>query len=108
VTVFFSALALLLGSMHGTVMRGPTQPVCAVDKACDGPAANVALFFTRAGKTTRTWTGDSGGYRIRLAPGTYTVRVNQKSIGPIPEPARVRVIAQRDRLVNFHVDTGIR
>src|SRR5439155_15482640 len=44
---FVSALSLLLGSLHGTVMRGPTMPVCQVGKPCDAPAAHVTLFFTR-------------------------------------------------------------
>ena len=107
-TPFFSALALLLGSLHGTVTRGPITPVCKVGTSCNGPAAHMTLFFKRAGKTVKTTTGAAGGYRLSLAAGTYIVRTNQKTFGTTPRPESVRVIAKTDRRVDFFVDTGIR
>jgi hypothetical protein len=108
VVTFVSALALLFGSLHGTVMRGPITPVCEVGTPCDGPAAHVTLLFSRGGKTVKTSTNAAGRYRIRLTAGTYAVRTNQKPFGTIPRPARVRVIAKRDRRLDFFIDTGIR
>ncbi len=88
VTVLFSALALLLGSLHGTVTRGPITPVCEVGTPCEGPAAHIALLFTRAGKTTKTTTGPGGGYRIRLAAGrTPCARTRSRSAR---SPSRAR------------------
>ena len=105
---FVSALSLLLGSLHGTVMRGPTMPVCQVGKPCDAPAAHVTLFFTRYGRTTKTVTDAQGHYRMRLIAGTYSVKTNQRPFGTRPQPATVRVVAERDRRADFFIDTGIR
>jgi hypothetical protein len=104
----FSALALLLGSLHGTVTRGPITPVCQVGVPCNGPAGHVTLMFTRAGATTKTSTDANGRYRIKLKAGYYAVRTNQKPFGTMPKPANVRVVAGRDRTVHFFIDTGIR
>jgi hypothetical protein len=108
VAPFLSALALLVGSLHGTVMRGPITPVCQAGVPCDGPAAHVTLLFTRAGVTTKASTDASGHYRIKLRAGLYSVRTNQKPFGTTPKPASVRFVAARDRLVDFFIDTGIR
>jgi hypothetical protein len=105
---FLSALALLLGSLHGTVTRGPITPVCQVGVPCNGPAAHMTLFFTRSGVRTSTSTDAQGRYRLKLNAGLYTVRTNQKVFGATPKPSTVRVYAARDRRVDFFVDTGIR
>ncbi len=105
---FASAIALLLGSLHGTVMRGPTTPVCRVDVPCEEPAAHVTLLFARNGTSKRTTTDRNGRYRLRLAAGVYLVRTNQRPFGTAPRPASVRVRAGRDTRVDFDIDTGIR
>jgi hypothetical protein len=105
---FLSALALLLGSLHGTVTRGPITPVCQVGVPCNGPAAHMTLFFTRSGVRTSTSTDAQGRYRLKLNAGLYTVRTSQKVFGATPKPSSVRVYAARDRRVDFFVDTGIR
>jgi hypothetical protein len=105
---FVSALALLFGSLHGTVTRGPITPVCQVGKPCDGPAAHTALFFIGVGKKWTTSTDAKGRYRIVLAPGTYSVRTDQKPFGRMTKPSTVRVLANQDRVVNLFIDTGIR
>src|SRR5690242_14804910 len=104
-----SPAARVVSGLHGIVARGPIPPVCRVDDPCDEPAANVTLTFVRACVVAaRVETGDAGGYRIRLAPGTYAVRVRPVSkIGSV-SPMRVRVIAGRMRRVDFAIDTGIR
>ena len=108
VVALFSALGLLLGSLHGTVTRGPITPVCQVDVPCDGPAGHVTLLFSRAGTTTKTSTDANGLYRTRLRAGFYSVRTNQKPFGTTPRPANVHVVAGRDGRINFFIDTGIR
>jgi Carboxypeptidase regulatory-like domain len=106
-----SVLAVLLATaagLFGSVERGPTMPVCRVGVPCDEPAANVTLLFTRNGLTTRARTDGRGRYRIRLAPGVYSVRTTGRGLGSYVKPARVRVRAQRFGHLDLHIDTGIR
>ena len=103
-----SVLSLLLGTLHGTVMRGPTRPVCTIGTPCTAPAKHVTLFFTRNGKTATTTTDMRGRYRVRLARGTYAVKTNLRPFGTRPQPAVVRVRAGVDRRVDLSIDTGIR
>jgi hypothetical protein len=108
VVAFVSALSLLLGSLHGTVMRGPITPVCKVGTPCDAPAKHLTLIFTRNGRSSKVVTDGTGRYRITLAPGIYGVTTNQRVFGRTPRPARVKVVANRNLKVDFFVDTGIR
>jgi hypothetical protein len=97
--------------LYGTVTKGPTQPVCRPNVACSGPAAGVTLTFRRnngAGSGAHVRTSALGRYRIRLAPGVYTVRTNAKPFGVIPFPPRAWVATARFRRVDFEIDTGIR
>jgi hypothetical protein len=103
-----SAVVLLVGSAHGTVMRGPITPVCSVGTPCSAPARHVTLFFTRHGVTRKTTTDERGRYRIRLAAGLYSIRTNQRPFGTTPQPNKVRVRGGRDVRVDLHIDTGIR
>ena len=104
----FSALSLLAGTLHGQVMRGPTMPVCQVDKPCVAPAKHIRLFFSRSGRTTTATTDANGRYRVSLPAGTYAVRTDQRPFGTVPQPRSVRVQANAARRVDFHIDTGIR
>jgi hypothetical protein len=103
-----SAFSLLLGTLHGHVMRGPTAPVCRVGVPCEAPAAHTTLFFTRLGRTTSTVTNANGYYRIRLKAGFYAVRTKRQAIGRGLEPRSMRVVGGRDKRADFHIDTGIR
>ncbi len=103
-----SAVSLLLGMLHGQVMRGPIAPVCRVGVPCEAPAAHTTVYFTRLGKTVTTVTDAKGYYRIRLAAGLYSVKTRRQSIGRGLEPRTVRVVAGRDKRADFHIDTGIR
>jgi hypothetical protein len=104
----FSGLALLLGTLHGHVMRGPIAPVCRVGTPCEAPAKHTTVYFTRLGRTVSAITDAKGYYRIRLKGGVYSVRTKRQSIGRGLEPRTVRVVAGRDRRADFHIDTGIR
>ena len=103
-----SAVALLTGTLHGTVMRGPIAPVCRLGTPCSAPAKNVTLSFTRNGSTRRTTTDGSGRYSIRLPAGVYAVKTNQRPLGIVPQPRSVRVRAGQSTRVDFAIDTGIR
>jgi hypothetical protein len=104
----FAALLAVVAGLVGSVERGPTMPVCRVGVPCDEPAANVTLLFARDGVTRRTRTDVRGRYRIRLAPGYYSVRTTSRGLGSVVKPARVRVRLHRFTRVDLHIDTGIR
>jgi hypothetical protein len=117
-TLVLVGLALLLAApagattrtgLYGTVMRGPTRPVCSVEEACSEPAAGVTLMFLRGGLTAAKAVTDANGhYRVRLPTGVYTIRVGPRtSLGNRIEPSTARVRAAWRRQ-NFDIDTGIR
>jgi hypothetical protein len=107
-----SSIALVLAvvaGLYGSVVRGPTMPVCRVDVPCDEPAANVTLLFSRKGTTTRVRTDARGRYRVRLRPGAYySVRTTGRGLGSFVKPARVRVPLRGFARANLYIDTGIR
>jgi hypothetical protein len=75
---------------------------------CDGPAPRLTLAFDRNGtEVARVTTTAVGTYRVRLAPGTYTVR-RLKRIGMSMTPTTVSVPGARWKHQNFSIDTGIR
>lgn len=94
----------------GTILRGPIQPVCQVDIACEGPL--VASFSVlRGGRRITTFRTDTGGhFNILLAPGEYQVRPDADApiigAGTVSQP--LTVIAPETRGVTLHFDTGIR
>jgi hypothetical protein len=106
-----SAAATSPSGLYGFVRRGPIVPVCVAGQPCDGPAKSFPLVFWRNGKVAgRTTTSKTtGAYRIRLAPGVYTVRsTGRTTIGRGAEPRTARVLTGRFRRVDFFFDTGIR
>jgi hypothetical protein len=98
------ALVAAVVTLFGTVTRGPVTPVCEAHTPCDAPAGGATLTFTRGPVSVRTRTTDAGRYRVRLAPGTYTVRANT---GVRVAPATVLVRGTTMRR-DFAIDTGIR
>jgi hypothetical protein len=114
-TVLAATLAADTGAgpssgLYGTVIEGPTKPVCRVDEPCDRPAPNLRLRFLRSGRTVATVRTDKRGrYRIALLPGRYAVRLLPSlRVGGIVEPNRLTVPRGRFALVDFYRDTGIR
>ena len=102
------ALAVLVSGLQGTVMKGPTAPVCRVGDLCTAPA-QVTLLFRRSGHTYRTRSGADGRYRITLAPGYYTVStVERIGITRNIRPHAVHVRAAHVDRLDFSIDTGIR
>jgi hypothetical protein len=95
---------LVTGVLWGSVMVGPTTPVCHAGTPCSAAAKQATLTFSRPGRIVSTETDGAGRYRIRLAIGAWTVRA---SVGMRTTPATVLVRAGARR-TNFAVDTGIR
>ena len=92
----------------GTVIRGPTSPVCRTGQSCSKPAAKTLLLLTRNGRPAlRIRTDARGGYRASLEPGTYRVTIPRHE-GMAILPRSAIVAAGRTRRVDFRIDTGIR
>ena len=88
-------------------MRGPTTPVCVTARPCSEPAVGAVLAFSRDGRVVRARVGVGGRYAVRLAAGTYAVRLlPAPKIGTGVRPGRIRVT--RGARVDFFIDTGIR
>src|SRR5207248_7702736 len=64
----------LRSGLFGTVMRGPTSPVCAAETPCSAPAAGAVLVFSRRGSDiARVTVAAHGLYRLRPPAVTYSV-----------------------------------
>ena len=105
-TPALSTASVTRSGVHGSVRRGPTQPVCQVGIPCSAPAAGVRLTFSRGTVVRHVRTNKRGRYSIRLAPGRYAVRVSGARFGYTPQKVTVR--RGRMSLLNIHIDTGLR
>jgi hypothetical protein len=101
-----SILAALLSGLFGVVTRGPLTPVCRAGVPCTAPYAHATIVFSRAGLVRRVTTDANGKYRIGLAPGRWSLRVQNAHFGA--RPSTVSVPSARYAKLNVSVDTGIR
>jgi hypothetical protein len=92
-------------AVHGTVRIGPTTPVCREGVPCSKPAAHLLLSFNRGRAHVQTRTDTLGRYRVRLAPGTWTLTTRA---GILPAPIRFVVPRAPSAKRDFTIDTGIR
>ena len=103
-----AVLAAAIVGLFGTAVISPAQPVCRVGEPCTKPAAGMTLVFTSVrGVAKSVVTSAKGTYRIRLVPGTYTVRVGGNRIArinPLKVAVRRGLLLRRD----FAIDVGIR
>ena len=102
-----TAAAAKPSGLYGTVTRGPITPVCRVGVPCDEPAARMTIVFAGRMKSVRVRTDAGGRYRVRLAPGLYSVAKPDWGPGSI-RPEHVRVRRGRFARVDIVIDTGIR
>lgn len=96
--------------VDGLVLRGPTQPVCAVGVPCDAPFS-AGFTVRRAGLPVLRFHSDGEGrFTIHLAPGDYTVVPDADA--PVLDPARQAqplTVPRADSVsVVLTFDTGIR
>jgi hypothetical protein len=91
--------------LHGTVRVGPTTPVCRDGTPCSKPAAHLLLSFGRQGVRVQVRTDALGRYRVRLAPGIWTLTTR---VGIRPAPIRFVVPRAVSARRDFSIDTGIR
>ncbi|HST15330.1 MAG TPA: hypothetical protein VLJ44_10830 [Gaiellaceae bacterium] len=92
-------------SLHGTVRIEPTRPVCRQGVPCAKPAAHLLLSFSRGQVHVQARTDTLGRYRVRLAPGTWTLSTG---VGIRPAPIRFVVPHAASAKRDFSIDTGIR
>lgn len=96
--------------LDGVVRRGPIQPVCWPDAACDAPFS--ARFDVRSGEHHITYfQSDSAGlFVVRLAPGEYSVTVDSAAplLGVMWQTHAVVVGPAGLTHVELNFDTGIR
>ena len=91
----------------GYVSRGPVSPVCRVGVPCFRPAQVTLRFGRRQAVAVRISTRPTGGYRVALKPGIYTVSVaGTGRLGRL-RPSAVTVPASGWKRVNFVLSTGI-
>ncbi|HKP18485.1 MAG TPA: carboxypeptidase-like regulatory domain-containing protein [Gaiellaceae bacterium] len=103
-----ASFAIVLGGLQGTVLKGPTTPVCRVGMPCSAPV-QVTLVFRRPGHVYRTRSAPDGRYRIRIPAGYYTVStVERIGIRPNISPHAVHVRRGHLDKLDFEIDTGIR
>lgn len=93
--------------LTGTVLRGPTTPVCTPNVPCEAPFS--ALFTVEQnGHYMGQFHSDADGhFTTSLAPGTYSVVPSADApVLPQAQPATVGPIGYTT--VTLHFDTGIR
>ena len=104
-----------LGTLSGTVSRGPLSPMIHPGPSAPTPEGLVADARIDVSKSTgqlatSTRTDASGRYSVSLPPGTYTVTM------PTPQgamfsrdlPATVTIAAGEQQKLDIRLDTGIR
>ena len=108
--VFAASLIALSSGLHGTVVIDPARPVCVAGQSCSAPDPHDVLAFWRGGRRAAVVRTDAHGrYRLKLAPGRYTVTApRHRGPGRGIAPRRVTVSRGRYVRVNFTLDVGIR
>jgi hypothetical protein len=95
--------------LEGTMLRGPTRPVCQVDQPCTAPFTS-GFQVLQGGRIVARFQSDSAGhFLIHLPPGTYHVSPDESA------PLLARADAHEVTVgpsglthVNLEFDTGIR
>jgi hypothetical protein len=94
--------------LRGKVSLYPARPVCAEDDPCTKPARGVLLVFRRDGHVAaRVTTTAEAWYRVRMAPGRYSVTAPEYRRGSGVTPRVVWVPLGRIVRVDLEIDTGI-
>src|SRR5262249_60422789 len=103
-----AAGAVSPSGLRGNVLISPAFPQCHAGEPCTKPAGNTRLVFMRGGLSRTTRTSADGTYRIRLAPGSYTVAAPGAGRIRRLDPASVVVPRTGYKRVTFKLDIGIK
>jgi hypothetical protein len=100
----------VLVAVDGRVLRGPTQPVCRVDTACDAPFS--AGFSVRQGshEVTHFQSDTNGRFTLRLAAGAYLIVPDADApiFAPAQQAKSVTIPDVATTTIELSFDTGIR
>jgi len=95
--------------LEGTMLRGPTRPVCQVDRPCSAPLKS-GFKVLQGGQIVARFQSDSGGhFVVHIPPGTYTVSPDESA--PLLARAHAHEVTVRPSgltHVELEFDTGIR
>ena len=106
--------------LQGAVTIGPLTPVQKVGEyptAAPGVfAARKIMVYDKSGKNlvqevaiTQIDSSANGYYTVLLAPGAYTVDINQGGIDRAANlPQKITLVANQTITINVDIDTGIR
>ncbi len=92
--------------LYGTVTKSPASPVCVAERGCTAVAAGATVEAVRGHTVVaHTKTGSKGGYRLRLLPGSYSIRI----VGAFRGGRKQAVVGTHGwTRLNLTFDTGIR
>ena len=96
--------------LSGTVLRGPTQPVCAANQSCDAPFSS-GFTVLKIGTIVASFRSDAQGhYEIGLPAGAYTIVPDADApiMAPRSQSKDVTVGSAGMTVLDLHFDTGIR
>jgi hypothetical protein len=97
-------------TLVGTVMRGPTQPVCQVAVPCEAPFS-AGFTAEQRGRVVAAFRSDSQGrFELKLNPGDYLIVPGPDApiISPKAQAKEVVVASAGPTTIVLHFDTGIR
>lgn len=97
------------GSVSGRVLAAPCAPVERLGSPCPGrPVPKLELDYVSAGSLIASALTDSNGdYSVRLAPGSYQVRL-KTYMRVISGPLTLAVSGGSSVVANYLLDSGIR
>jgi hypothetical protein len=96
--------------LTGTVLRGPTSPVCRIDVPCTAPFS-AGFTIERSGTQVGQFRSDAAGrFAASLQPGTYRVIPDADAplLAPRSQARTIEVGAIGLTDVQLEFDTGIR
>lgn len=100
----------VLVRVDGRVVRGPTQPVCRVDVACDAPFS-AGFSVRQGGHTVTHFQSDvNGRFTIRQTPGAYLIVPDADApiLSPEQQVKSLTIPDAASITVELSFDTGIR
>ena len=105
-----TTVAPTASGIQGQVFIGPTCPVVRLGQDCaDRPyQASIAVLNADGTLVTRVQTDEQGRFRIKLAPGDYTLHPESPRALPRAQDQPVRVTEGQFTQVEIRYDSGIR
>jgi len=100
----------LTTGLEGTILLGPTQPVCQIDVSCDAPFVGPFELLQGATIAASFTTDAAGHFSVAAAPGTYTVAPSPSADVPLPARQGQEVTVGPTGMTHVELvfDTGIR